>query len=177
MHFEKADVFGAWVVDPSPHLDERGHFVRAWCSHEFSACGIDFVPVQANMAFSRLKGTIRGIHFQMAPDLESKLVRCTRGSVFDVVLDLRPDSATYGRWSAVELSPRNGRMLYVPAGCAHGCQSLEDATEIYYLTSCLYSPKSSWGVRFDDPAFGIRWPLPATQVSKQDREWPLMQGQ
>lgn len=175
MHFVRADVFGAWIIDPTPHVDERGHFMRAWCTQEFSEHGIDFVPVQANMAFSRLKGTIRGMHFQIEPDLEAKLVRCTRGSAFDVVLDIRPDSATCNSWSAVELSAQNGRMLYVPAGCAHGCQSLEDSTEIYYLSSCLYSPNSARGVRFDDPAFNIHWPLAATQVSNQDRDWPLIQ--
>lgn len=162
------------MIDPSPHVDERGHFMRAWCRQEFSQHGIDFVPVQANMSLSRIQGTIRGMHFQMAPDLEAKLVRCTRGSAFDVVLDLRSHSPTYGKWSALEISPANGRMLYVPAGCAHGCQSLEDSTEIYYLTSCFYSPNSARGVRFDDPAFNIQWPLAATQVSEQDRNWPLL---
>lgn len=162
------------MIDPSPHMDERGHFMRAWCRQEFSRHGIDFVPVQANMSLSRIKGTIRGMHFQIAPDLEAKLVRCTRGSAFDVVLDLRSDSPTYGKWSALEISAENGRMLYVPAGCAHGCQSLEDSTEIYYLTSCFYSPNSARGVRFDDPAFNIQWPLAASQVSEQDRNWPLL---
>ncbi len=175
MQFTDTSVTGAKVIDPSPHEDERGYFMRAWCAREFSEHGIDFLPVQANMAFSRLKGTVRGMHFQIAPALEAKLVRCTRGIALDVVLDLRPDSATYGKWSGAELSAQNGRMLYVPAGCAHGCQSLEDSTEIYYLTSCVYTPNSARGVRFDDPTFRIQWPLVATNVSKQDRDWPLVQ--
>ncbi len=175
MQFTDTSVTGAKVIDPSPHEDERGYFMRAWCAREFSEHGIDFLPVQANMAFSRLKGTVRGMHFQIAPALEAKLVRCTRGIAFDVVLDLRPDSATYGKWSGAELSAQNGRMLYVPAGCAHGCQSLEDSTEIHYLTSCVYTPNSARGVRFDDPTFRIQWPLVATNVSKQDLDWPLVQ--
>jgi dTDP-4-dehydrorhamnose 3,5-epimerase len=174
MHFSECDVAGAWVIDPTPHMDERGYFSRAWCAREFAEHGIPFTPVQANMGYSRRKGTIRGLHYQVAPALEAKLVRCTSGAVFDVVADLRPDSATYLRWYGTELSARNGRMLYVPEGCAHGCQSTEDASEIYYMTSAFYAPNEARGVRYDDPAFAIEWPLPASSVSAQDRGWPLL---
>jgi len=147
--------------------------MRAWCSQEFLEHGIEFVPVQANMGFSVRKGTTRGMHFQQAPDVEAKLVRCTRGEMFDVVLDLRPESPTYRSWYGTTLSPDNGRMLYVPERCAHGYQTLEDYTEMYYMTSAVYSPVSAVGVRFDDAAFGIQWPLASTVVSDQDRSWPL----
>lgn len=148
--------------------------MRAWCTREFSEQGINFNPVQANLGFSAAKGTVRGMHFQVAPALEAKVVRCTRGAVFDVVVDVRPESSSYGEWYGVELTPENGRMLYVPERCAHGVQSLEDVTEIYYLTSAFYSPTCCSGVRFDDPAFAIKWPLPVTHVSDQDRNWPLV---
>jgi dTDP-4-dehydrorhamnose 3,5-epimerase len=174
MRFKETRVVGARVIDPSPHADERGRFLRAWCAREFSEQGIDFLPVQANMGFSLRKGTIRGMHLQMAPALEAKLIRCTRGSMFDVVLDLRPNSASYGMWHGEELSAENGRMLYVPEHCAHGYQTLEDHTEMYYMTSQFYTPSAACGVRFDDPAFGFEWPLPATAVSEQDRSWPLV---
>lgn len=174
MQFLKTDVDGARVIDPSPHSDARGRFMRAWCLREFADAGIPFVPVQANMGYSVQQGTVRGMHFQEAPALEAKLVRCTRGAMFDVVLDLRPESPTFRRWYGVELTPENGRMLYLPESCAHGYQTLVDDTEMYYMASAVYTPASARGVRFDDPAFGIRWPLPATMISDQDRAWPLV---
>lgn len=175
MKFEECEVVGARVVDPSPHHDERGRFMRAWCSQEFAEHGIDFHPVQANMGISHEAGTIRGVHYQVAPALEAKLVRCTRGSIFDVVADLRPESPSYGRWFGTRLSADNGRMLYVPEGCGHGCQSLEPETEIYYLASASFAPEHARGVRHDDPALGIRWPLPVSLISEQDRSWPLIE--
>lgn len=174
MRFTKTDVVGAMLIDPNPHEDDRGRFMRAWCAREFAEHGINFLPVQANMGFSVRKGTVRGMHFQEAPALEAKLVRCTRGAIFDVVLDLRPESSSYGKWYGAELSAENGRMLYVPEGCAHGYQTLEDCTEMYYMASEFYTPNAVRGVRCDDPAFGIRWPLDATVVSEQDRNWPLV---
>jgi dTDP-4-dehydrorhamnose 3,5-epimerase len=173
MRFQATDVAGAWLIDPVPHLDERGRFMRAWCTREFAENGIEFAPLQANMGFSRLKGTVRGMHFQDAPAAEAKLVRCTRGAIFDVVLDLRPHSASFGRWYGAELSAENGRMLYVPELCAHGYQTLEASTEMFYMTSALYTPVAVRGVRFDDPAFDIRWPVTVSAVSDQDRNWPL----
>jgi dTDP-4-dehydrorhamnose 3,5-epimerase len=147
--------------------------MRAWCAREFAAQGIDFVPLQSNLALSPLKGTLRGLHYQVAPSPEAKLVRCTRGALFDLVLDLRRGSPTFLRWYGATLSADNGRMLYVPEGCAHGCQSLEDNTEILYMASAYYAPSEARGVRHDDPAFAISWPLEVTSISDQDRNWPL----
>jgi len=177
MRFTGTEVAGTKIIDPSPHQDDRGRFMRAWCSREFAEQGLDFVPVQANMGFSIQKGTVRGMHFQETPALEAKLVRCTRGAIFDVALDLRINSPSYGKWYGTELSAENGRMLYVPAGCAHGYQTLEEHTEMYYMTSEFYIPSAARGVRFDDPAFGIGWPLAPSVVSKQDLSWPLFQRQ
>jgi dTDP-4-dehydrorhamnose 3,5-epimerase len=164
----------ARIIDPEFHEDARGRFMRAWCVREFSEQGLDFRPVQANMGFSTYKGTVRGMHFQAAPALEAKLIRCTRGVIFDVVLDVRPESPSYGQWYGVELNASNGRMLYVPERCAHGYQTLAESTEIYYIASEAYSPESVRGVRFDDPLFAIQWPLAVTMVSEQDRAWPLV---
>jgi len=175
MHFIETDIPGAMAIDPSPHQDDRGRFMRAWCVREFAEHGIAFSPVQANMGFSTRRGTVRGMHFQEAPAVEAKLVRCTRGSIFDVALDLRPESSSYGKWCGAELSAENGRMLYVPEGCAHGYQTIEEDTEMYYMTSEFYTPGAVRGVRFDDPEFSIRWPLPVTVVSEQDRSWPLVE--
>ena len=174
MRFSQTNLADCCAIDPSPRHDDRGRFMRAWCAQEFAGQGLNFVPVQANMGFSVRKGTIRGMHFQQAPALEAKLVRCTRGAIFDVALDLRPGSASYGQWYGVELSAENGRMLYVPEHCAHGYQTLEDCTEIYYMTSAFYTPDAVRGARFDDPAFNIQWPLVPTVVSDQDRNWPLV---
>jgi dTDP-4-dehydrorhamnose 3,5-epimerase len=172
MLFFECAVSGVRVVHPEPRLDERGRFMRAWCRDEFVHAGIEFVPAQANMGLSERKGTVRGLHYQIAPALEAKLVRCTAGSVFDVVVDVRAGSPTYLHWHGETLSAENARMLYVPEGCAHGCVSLEDHTEIYYLTSALYAPASVRGIRFDDPAIGIAWPIEVTEVSPQDQKWP-----
>jgi dTDP-4-dehydrorhamnose 3,5-epimerase len=174
MRFSETDIVGAKVIDPSPHQDARGRFMRVWCAREFAEHGLDFLPVQANMGFSIRKGTVRGMHYQESPALEAKLVRCTKGAIFDVALDLRPGSASYGKWCAAELSAENARMLYLPEGCAHGYQTLEDATEMHYMASEYYTPSAARGVRFDDPAFGIRWPLAAAVVSEQDLAWPLV---
>jgi dTDP-4-dehydrorhamnose 3,5-epimerase len=176
MRFTETAVAGAWTIDPAPHQDERGRFMRAWCIREFAEHGMDFIPVQANMGFSITKGTLRGMHLQEAPAIEAKLVRCTRGSMFDVVLDLRPDSPTFGKWYGVELSAENGRMLYVPGLCAHGYQTLEDRTEMHYMASEFYTPGAARGLRCDDPVFAIQWPLAATVVSDQDRNWPLIES-
>ena len=175
VHFTETKVRGAWVIDPTPHQDHRGRFMRVWCAREFAEQGLSFVPVQANMVFSTRRGTVRGMHFQEAPAPEAKLVRCTRGAIFDAVLDLRPESPSYGTWYGVELSADNGRMLYLPERCAHGFQTLEDGTELHYMASAYYTPSAAHGVRFDDPAFNIQWPLAPTVVSDQDRSWPLVE--
>lgn len=174
MIFEQTGIAGAWVIEPSFHRDERGRFFRAWCHREFSEHGIQFVPVQANMGLNLRKGTVRGMHYQVEPALEAKLVRCTRGAIFDVALDLRRDSPTHWKWFGAELTAENGRMLYVPEGCAHGYQALCDDTEMHYMASCEFTPGAARGVRFDDPKFDIRWPLLPSVISSQDRSWPLM---
>jgi len=171
MRFTRLDIAGAVVIDPTPHQDERGRFMRAWCLSEFAENGINFIPLQANLGLSIHRGTVRGMHFQVEPALEAKLVRCTGGSMFDVVLDVRPASPTYGQWYGAELSAENGRMLFLPEGCAHGYQTLDDNTEMYYMASTVYTPSAAHGIRYDDPAFGIRWPLPVSSISEQDRNW------
>ena len=175
MQFTESSISGVWVIDPDFRRDERGHFFRAFCVREFAEHGIPFTPIQANMGFNHRKGTVRGMHFQIEQAAEAKLVRCTRGAMFDVALDLRPESPTYLQWFGVELSAENGRMLYLAEGCAHGYQSLEDGTEMHYMASQIYMPDLARGVRFDDPAFGIQWPIEVSSVSAQDLNWPLMQ--
>ena len=174
MRFSETKIQGVWVIEPDKHEDERGHFFRAWCLKEFEEHGIQFHPVQANMGFSLRKGTLRGMHFQVAPALEAKLIRCTRGAMFDVALDMRADSATYGKWESVELTADNGKMLFIPEQCAHGYETLEDLTEMHYMASQAYAPAAARGVRFDDPAFGVQWPLNPLVISAQDRNWPLV---
>lgn len=174
LRFTSTLVTDAVLIDPVLREDDRGHFSRTWCLREFAEEGIDFAPVQANTGFSFRKGTLRGLHFQVKPALEAKLVRCTRGAVFDVVVDLRPESLTCFKWFGVELRPENNRMLYVPEGCAHGYQTLEDQTDLYYMASEYFTPSAARGVRFDDPAFEIKWPLLPTVMSAQDRNWPLI---
>jgi dTDP-4-dehydrorhamnose 3,5-epimerase len=175
MRFTETAIAGVWVIDPDFHVDDRGRFFRAWCLRDFSEHGIHFVPVQENIGFNLHKGTVRGMHYQGPPAVEAKLVRCTKGAIFDVALDLRADSLTRGQWFGTELTADNGRMLYVPEHCAHGYQSLEDRTEMYYSTSQFYAPNTAYGARFDDPAFGIQWPMGPSAVSLQDRNWPLVQ--
>jgi len=175
MRFTETEIRGAWVIDPSPHEDDRGRFMRAWCTREFAEHGIEFSPVQANLGYNFRRGTVRGMHYQEAPALEAKLIRCTRGAMFDVVLDLRPESPSFREWYGTELSANNARMLCVPERCAHGYQTLEEETEMYYMTSGFYVPSLVRGVRFDDPAFKIQWPLVAAAVSEQDLKWPLQE--
>ncbi|HZP07509.1 MAG TPA: dTDP-4-dehydrorhamnose 3,5-epimerase [Terracidiphilus sp.] len=176
MQFSKTGIDGVWVIDPQFHKDDRGYFFRAWCSREFAEHGINFLPVQANMGFSLKKGTLRGMHVQLEPAVEAKLVRCTKGSMFDVAVDLRTESPTYRQSFGIELTAENGRMLLIPERCAHGYQTLEDQTEMHYMTSQFYAPEAATGVRFDDPAFDIQWPLSPTAVSVQDRNWPLVRS-
>jgi dTDP-4-dehydrorhamnose 3,5-epimerase len=175
MHFTELPIRGAWTIDPSPHADHRGRFFRAWCTNEFSALGIDFVPLQANIGTSRAAGTVRGLHYQAVPHDEAKLVRCTKGAVFDVLVDLRPGSPTFGRWAGAELSAENARMLFVPRGCATGYQTLVDESDVYYMTSAVYEPSAVRGLKFDDASVGIEWPLAPTAVSEQDSKWPSLQ--
>ena len=173
MIFRQTRIAGVWVIEPIMHKDDRGHFFRAWCLQEFADHGINFVPVQENLGFSNRAGTVRGMHFQAEPAVEAKLVRCTRGGIFDVALDLRRDSPTFREWFGIELTARNGCMLYLPEGCAHGYQAMEDQTEMTYMTSQYYTPTAVRGARFDDPTFAIQWPLEIANISNQDRNWPL----
>jgi dTDP-4-dehydrorhamnose 3,5-epimerase len=172
MIFTPAGLEGAYLVEMERRGDDRGWFARAWCAGELEARGLAFTVAQANVARTARRGTVRGLHWQAAPHAEAKLVRCTRGAVYDVAVDVRPGSPTHGRWIGAALDERDGRMLYVPEGCAHGYQALEDDTEVTYLVSAPYAPAAERGIRWDDPAFAIRWPLPAVGVSDRDRSWP-----
>jgi dTDP-4-dehydrorhamnose 3,5-epimerase len=172
MNFTETTLKGACIIDPKRIEDERGFFARGWCRNEFEAHALNPAMVQLNIGFNHARGTLRGMHFQKAPMAEAKLVRCTKGALYDVIVDLRRDSPTHGQWLGVELTEENRRMIYVPEGFAHGYQTLADRTEVHYLTSQFYAPEHAAGVRFDDPAFGIRWPLPVAVISSQDRNWP-----
>ena len=160
---------GAYLVEIEPVEDERGFFARAFCEKELEAAGIRFRVIQSNLSYNRRKGTLRGLHYQAKPHEEGKLVRCISGSVFDVVVDLREGSPSYGRWASAELSARNRRMVYVPPGFAHGTQALEDDTELYYLMSEPYHPESARTVRWDDPRIAVAWPLADPILGAADR--------
>jgi dTDP-4-dehydrorhamnose 3,5-epimerase len=172
MIFHPTDVVGAFVVELQRHEDERGSFARAWCRREFAAAGIDTQYVQGNTVRTYRRGTVRGMHYQLPPHAEAKLVRCIRGAVWPVGVDLRPGSPSFGRWVGVKLTGENGKLLYLPEGCAHGYQVLQDDSEVFYLVSDYYAPDHERGFRFDDPAFGIDWPLPASLLSEKDQRWP-----
>ena len=173
MIFAETAIPGAFTIDLQRREDERGFFARAWDVDEFASHGLSTRLVQANVSFNRAAATLRGLHFQRPPHEEAKLIRCTRGAIFDAIVDLRPDSPTFKDWLGVELTEENGRALYVPEGCAHGYQTLVPRTETFYLVSEFYSPESEGGVRWDDPAFGIEWP-PAEKrlLSPKDASWP-----
>jgi dTDP-4-dehydrorhamnose 3,5-epimerase len=173
VRFAEAPLAGAWVVEPDRLGDERGHFARTFDRDEFAARGMAPEIVQCSTSYNARAGTLRGLHFQADPHGEPKLVRCTRGGVFDVIVDLRPESATHRGWYGVELSADNGRALYVPPGMAHGFQTLQDASELLYMMGREYVPAAASGVRWDDPAFGIEWPPVAERVmSERDRRYP-----
>jgi dTDP-4-dehydrorhamnose 3,5-epimerase len=172
MIFTRTRVHEAYVIDLERRTDERGFFARAWCEKEFAAHGLAPRLAQVNVSFNARKRTLRGMHYQASPCAEAKVVSCTGGALYDVVLDLRPESPTYLRWDAVELTAGNRRMLYVPEGCAHGFQTLADDTVVLYFMSEFYSAEHARGVRYDDPAFGIRWPLSVGTISEKDLTWP-----
>lgn len=173
MQFSETPIAGVTLVDVIRINDDRGFFGRIWCRKEFEAYGLDSRAVQINTALSHRAGTVRGMHYQESPHSETKVIRCTRGKVYDIALDLRPSSSTFRQWFGVELSPDNQRILVIPPGCAHGYQSLEDCTELMYLTSEFYAPHAVRGVRYDDPAFTVTWPLPVSLISQQDATWPV----
>ena len=172
MDFTETPLQGAYLIRPRLMTDHRGFFARAWCQQEFSDAGLMPNMVQLNVGFSPHAGTIRGLHYQNAPYAEAKLMRCTRGGIFDVIVDTRPESPTRGQWFGTELTASNGLMLYAPEGCAHGYQTLADDTEMYYMTSAFYAPGSANGFRYNDPVFRIRWPLPVVAISDADTSWP-----
>lgn len=176
MIFTPTRLDGASIIDLERHEDERGFFARSWCSQEFQANKLNPAIAQCNVSFNRLKGTLRGMHYQAAPFEEAKLVRCTAGSVYDVIIDLRPGSPTYRQHVGEVLSAANHRMLYVPEGFAHGFQTLEDNTEVFYQMSQFHSPDHARGVRYDDPAFGIKWPVGNPVVAQRDRDYPDFSG-
>ncbi|MDQ6654140.1 MAG: dTDP-4-dehydrorhamnose 3,5-epimerase [Acidobacteriota bacterium] len=173
MKFVETKLKGAFIIEAEKFEDERGYFVRHWSDRDFEAAGLDARLVECNGSFNRRKGTLRGMHYQEAPYEQVKLVRCTRGAIYDVIIDLRPASTSFKQWFGVELTAENARMLYVPAGFAHGFQTLADDTEMSYQMSSHFEPASGRGVRWNDPAFGIEWPETDQRIIiSRDREYP-----
>jgi dTDP-4-dehydrorhamnose 3,5-epimerase len=168
MIFTELNLNGAYVIDPELITDERGFFARTWCQQEFADRNLCHNFVQCSISFNKKQGTLRGMHFQSVPFAETKLVRCTRGAIYDVILDLRRDSPTFRSWAAVQLDESNRRLLYVPAGFAHGFQTLVDNSEVFYQISEFYHPECSSGVRWNDPAFGIEWPTAQRIIAAKD---------
>ena len=172
MKFTETKLGGVFVVELEALEDERGFFARSWCAREFEAQGLQRHFVQSNISFNKKKGTLRGMHYQADPRQEVKLVRCTRGAIYDVVIDLRPDSPTFTKWISITLTEDNHMSAYIPEGFAHGFQSLEDCTEVFYQMSEFFAPECARGVRWNDPAFGIKWPPGERTISKKDQEYP-----
>ena len=171
MLFKETKLRDVFVIELELIKDERGFFACAWSPDEFEKQGLNPRLMQCNISFNNRRGTVRGMHFQEKPHEEAKLVRCTRGSMYDVAVDLRPDSPTRYQWAAVELTANNRRMLYIPEGFAHGYQTLADDTEVFYQMSETYHPESARGFRYDDPVFGVKWPLPLSVISDRDRSY------
>ena len=174
MKFNETSLPGVFHIDMQPIEDSRGYFSRFWCRKELQDHGLDFEVAQINTSFSASAGTLRGLHYQRDPYGEAKFVACTRGSVFDVAVDVRPNSPNYLQWFGIELTADNDRLLFIPAGFAHGYQVLEDSTKLLYLVSEFYTPDAEAGLRYDDPAIGIEWPQDVTSVSEKDTQWPLI---
>jgi dTDP-4-dehydrorhamnose 3,5-epimerase len=172
MIFAATRLDGAWVIDVDPREDERGFFARTWCRRELAARGLDTEIAQASVSYNRRCGTLRGLHFQRSPHEETKIVRCSRGAIFDVIVDLRSRSPTYLRWQGFQLTADSRRSLYIPKGFAHGFQTLADDTEVDYQISTFYAPQAASGYRYDDAAFGVAWPRPVTVISGRDLCWP-----
>jgi len=173
MIFDESRLKGAFVIHLEPKEDERGFFARAWSQSEFESHGLNARIVQANLSYNKRRGTLRGLHCQAPPYEEAKLVRCFRGAIYDVIVDLRSGSPTFLEWIGVRLTAENRRMLYVPEGFAHGFQTLEDDTEVFYHVTQLYTPDAERGIRWDDPALGIQWPeVESRTISAKDRSWP-----
>jgi len=171
MLFHETTLPGVFEINLDPHRDERGFFARSWCQREFEVHGLSPKLVQCNISFNTQKGTLRGMHFQLQPHAESKLVRCTMGAIYDVVLDLRPQSVTFRQWIGVTLTAENHAMVYIPEGCAHGFLTLEDNTEVFYQMTEAHNAESGRGVRWNDPAFRIIWPSMPVVISERDRTY------
>lgn len=174
MKFIETKLKGACIIEPERLEDERGFFARSFCQNEFEAHGLNPRVVQCNISYNKLEGTLRGMHYQVAPMAEAKLVRCTRGAIYDVIIDLRPESPTYCQWAPVELTADNCCMLYIPEGFAHGFQTLEADTDVFYQMSEFHTPDCVRGVRWDDPTFGIEWPLGSRIISKKDMSYQFL---
>lgn len=170
MHFLATKLQGAYLIELEKLVDERGFFARSWCQREFAAHGLDTQLVQCNISLTHQRGTLRGMHYQLPPWRETKLVRCMRGAIYDVIIDLRPDSTTFLQWTGAELTADNRTMFYVPKGFAHGFITLTDNTELFYQMSTFYAPSHARGVRWNDPLFAIDWPLPVAHISSKDQE-------
>lgn len=173
MEFIETDVQGAWVLEPKRFADGRGFFIVPWSAEAFARRGLSTQVAQVNLAYNHRRGTLRGMHFQVPPATEVKVVRCVRGAVYDVIVDLRPDSPTYLKWTGVELSAENRRGFYIPEMCAHGYITLTDDAEVMYQVSAPYSPELARGYRPDDPAFGIQWPIDIAVINERDANWEL----
>lgn len=173
MIFRETSLPGAWLLEPERFEDERGFFARTWCREEFTARGLDPTVAQCSVSYNHRRGTLRGLHFQIAPHEEIKLVRVTRGAIWDVIVDLRPASPTFKQHFSVVLSAEEGKQLYIPKGMAHGFQTLEGGTEVFYQISEIYAPEFARGYRWDDPGFAIPWPEAVTVISEKDRRLPL----
>ncbi len=171
MIFKKTKLNDVYIIKIEPKVDERGFFARSWCKKEFSDQGLESNYVQTNLSFNKSKGTLRGMHYQVEPYGEVKLVRCLKGSIYDVVIDLRKESSTYLGWMGVELDDKNRDMLYIPKGFAHGFLTLKDDTEIFYQMSEYYKPTAVSGLRYDDPKFNISWPIAIKQIAEKDNDW------
>ncbi len=174
MKFTATKIQGLYIIEGEPRADERGYLMRTFCQDELAKNGLEFNIVQANQTLTKAKNTVRGMHWQLAPKTEDKIVQCLRGTIYDVALDVRPDSPTYGQWVAIELSGDNKKMFLIPKGLAHGFQTLTDNCEVQYFMSEFYSPEHASGVRWDDPFFNIKWPLANPSLSEKDKVWPLI---
>lgn len=172
MIFAETRLRGAYIIEPEPRVDERGYFARTFCREEFISHGLNPDIVQCSISFNKKQGTLRGMHYQEKPFEETKLVWCNRGAIYDVVIDLRPESPTYRQWISAELTQENHAAVYVPAGCAHGFQTLTDNAEVFYQISQMHRPEAARGVRWNDPAFGVTWPAGQKIISSRDREYP-----
>jgi dTDP-4-dehydrorhamnose 3,5-epimerase len=172
MRFVPTAIPGAWLIEQERHADERGFFARTWCAEELAERGLEAHLAQCSISFNRRRWTLRGLHWQAPPFAETKIVRCTRGALYDVAVDLRPDSATFRRWIGVELTAEGGLGLYVPRGFAHGFLTLADITEVSYQISAPYKPEAARGARYDDPFFGVNWPRPVEVIAARDRDYP-----